>query len=685
MSSYQYRELSRNEIRIIALQPGSDDSVVEVEIVHVFLDGNASYEALSYVWGDPTVTQVLHILDKAQQGDSDSSAKSQVSLSKSTIDNLGDPRIDDKFPPRADPNSTADCGVHIFKATTNLESVLRRLRSADKPRRLWADAICINQNDNVERGHQVAMMDKIYRNSTRVLAWLGGAADDSDYAMELIESFAEPSYLGNTWTWFRDIFMLVLAFITLHPINRSIPGFKCKSFGSREWTAINAIRSRLYWGRVWMIQELAVSKKDPLVGCGHKWVPFSAFRTLESVTSVDFYKPNQRWNRAFDAYTNPLVEQIRIRDEFRKSGKMDLQGLILRTHTFQASNQLDKLYALLGLVDNKHRKALEVNYNIKNAELCTQLTKHLIQDENDLQILSRVIDPLLPRIEHDGEAPTWVPKLYRRLLHGQSWSWRGQSRTYLASEGSKPLACFSEAKPSTLYIKGMVIDEIEESFGDWPYWTDIQNLDPLLPLGNITFRALRRYAKTEHWPSPDSTSELPDSTPSRLCTTLIKAAHQFLKNRDSGSSPFPDGPMTEQLLCKFVIREDLLIYTKFARRFHALTGIHLRQLEYSHTDLLEATTPAILRFLRNVLVKRCFFSTRKGYIGVGPADAQAGDHVCIFFGGKTCHVVRKTLGETSDSVSQLYLGDAYLHGFMAGESMRLLSKGVLQETEFALG
>jgi hypothetical protein len=37
----------------------------------------------------------------------------------------------------------------------------------------WYDALCINQNDEQERGHQVEMMGEIYKMAYWVLAWLG--------------------------------------------------------------------------------------------------------------------------------------------------------------------------------------------------------------------------------------------------------------------------------------------------------------------------------------------------------------------------------------------------------------------------------------------------------------------------------------------------------------------------------
>jgi hypothetical protein len=43
--------------------------------------------------------------------------------------------------------------------------VLRRLRYPDKTRALCIDALCINQNDHVKEGSQVALISEIYGNS----------------------------------------------------------------------------------------------------------------------------------------------------------------------------------------------------------------------------------------------------------------------------------------------------------------------------------------------------------------------------------------------------------------------------------------------------------------------------------------------------------------------------------------
>lgn len=91
------------------------------------------YSALSYVWGDPTITKPIEIEGK------------------------------------------------ILNVTTNLYEALSRLltwpygRKTPKAKWIWIDAVCINQSDVTERGHQVQQMANIYKRASRVIIWLGEA------------------------------------------------------------------------------------------------------------------------------------------------------------------------------------------------------------------------------------------------------------------------------------------------------------------------------------------------------------------------------------------------------------------------------------------------------------------------------------------------------------------------------
>src|SRR5271170_2412568 len=102
--SFHYQPLNHKarEFRLLKLLPYSSfEDDVCCEIFHSSLDDHPPYEALSYVWGDPSITGQIQ------------------------------------------------CNGAACPVTTNLATALRYLRLRDRERIMWVDAICINQQDDL--------------------------------------------------------------------------------------------------------------------------------------------------------------------------------------------------------------------------------------------------------------------------------------------------------------------------------------------------------------------------------------------------------------------------------------------------------------------------------------------------------------------------------------------------------
>lgn len=112
-------------------------------------DASPAYEALSYVWGNPTVT--LPILLDGQD----------------------------------------------FQVTANLASALRHLRYHDRNRTLWIDAMCINQKDIGECGTQVHQMLEIFRKAQEVIVWLCPKTEQLAKAMDQILELGSAGHLSS--------------------------------------------------------------------------------------------------------------------------------------------------------------------------------------------------------------------------------------------------------------------------------------------------------------------------------------------------------------------------------------------------------------------------------------------------------------------------------------------------------
>jgi hypothetical protein len=153
---------------LLTILPGRLGKRIESKLETVNLDENPHYQALSYVWG---VTS---------------------------------------------PPSEILCNNRILHVTPNLGAALQQLRQLErearrsrlrdyftrnkhkakafaKGRRIWIDAICINQADLKERSHQVSFMKDIYQGAHAVIVWLGEKRGFTAPAISLIRRVAKIS------------------------------------------------------------------------------------------------------------------------------------------------------------------------------------------------------------------------------------------------------------------------------------------------------------------------------------------------------------------------------------------------------------------------------------------------------------------------------------------------------------
>ena len=128
MEPYKYSNLNgEDQIRLLHLLPRSASREVrmKIETVTLLADHLPQYEALSYAWG---------------------SAKDQSSVVV-TVDHTYESKTRSHSVERIESFSTSRS---IF-VTKNLAEALPYLRDATKPRKLWIDAICIDQKTGRRR------------------------------------------------------------------------------------------------------------------------------------------------------------------------------------------------------------------------------------------------------------------------------------------------------------------------------------------------------------------------------------------------------------------------------------------------------------------------------------------------------------------------------------------------------
>ena len=118
------------------------------------------------------------------------------------------------------------------------------------------------------------------------------------------------------------------------------PSRKRGRWGPKELAAIARLIFKKYWGRVWMVLELTAPERDPLVGCGHRWVSLSAFREMMVELEVGLPLPDS---------CRAWMMQLRIRMEYQARRELNLITILRLASAFYATDQRDKIHALLGL------------------------------------------------------------------------------------------------------------------------------------------------------------------------------------------------------------------------------------------------------------------------------------------------------------------------------------------------
>lgn len=207
-SEHFYRPLDKDrmEIRLLVLKAGQGSQTIRCELQKAFLTSNPlpQYETISYCWGDPKLT--AHIVLNGRRK----------------------------------------------KVPASSKAAIARMRLPDADRVLWIDALCINQDDPEERGHQVTLMSKVYSNGQQNLVYLGegnvAIINKALYIIEkILENARQETDMYRKWMdvlWKRGNFRYSDTGIDLDADHKPLLIFFSASWFGRLWVRVLRLRSR---------------------------------------------------------------------------------------------------------------------------------------------------------------------------------------------------------------------------------------------------------------------------------------------------------------------------------------------------------------------------------------------------------------------------------------------------------
>ncbi|TGO54994.1 hypothetical protein BCON_0098g00160 [Botryotinia convoluta] len=615
MVSHQHAPLpSSNFIRLVKIGPRNDEKeLIQLSLHQTRLRNAPKYEALSYEWGTQTCDKPVL------------------------------------------------CDGQELRVKANLAAALERLQLADESRWMWIDAICIDQENILERNQQVTIMRDIYALSDRVLIWIG---DDLAYSKQAFETISKFAKLWQT----REVTRLQAG--DNRPPPRAKPSTAEKSSLVLQdvslWKSLFTLFSSTYFERTWIIQEIAVSTRSTVV-CGTQQMNWKLFHWGASFISTT----TSLLHRAPDTRRLATIAAIAGIQSMFKQNEMDCLSDYLRfVQASKCSDPRDKVFGLLGLRCNAEeilphlaKNMLRVDYTKSVQQVYRDAAAYIIFSQQDLEIC--YAQPLTLKIVQ--KLPSWVP----------DWSVRmeGAPAAFLVTHykvcNFLPGNIVIDGR--SMYVDGLILDSIEFATSTMSSETPlpdikriILHLSKLTDLANVdcgepglAFLYMINYLGCSTYKNKESVLEA-------LWRTLIGNTANFEPAKPQFMRHF------QAVLDTIILRERGIVFDRHDSSHDlALDPDILQKLQNDKISqnlwqsAKEGQSLPFLLELVNTVSGRVFFTTSRGYMGFGAPGAKVEDQFFILGGGWTPFVLRdhKTYYEM--------IGDSYLHGMMQGETLDL--------------
>ena len=641
MADFKYTPLEEGStIRVLVLQPATDaSSPLQASLEPCALPTDAAFEALSYVWGEDGPTEDL------------------------------------------------DLSHATFKITKNLHAALVQLRQPIAERRLWVDAVCINQQDDAEKSRQVARMGDIFKSASKVLVWLGPSSATSQQAMGFLQTLSgKAESLGVNKV---DVCIYMQS-----------PSVKCTKEEAKELVsdavsnAVPGLLGRPWFRRLWIVQEYTLGKIIE-VWCGSDSMGGIDFATAVTTLIAAMYSVGGA-PPEFARFIDQVWTIIRHRAQTRLMSSpgaffAESRGyfeLALRDFRDQGcKNDKDRVYALLALEPEPLR--IRPDYTQTVAEVYTEFSARTIGYTTFfLAGLARrgAIPECLSSAFDRNYLPSWVPDLRK---------WRERWSPIFSNYFVMSAADYGRLG----WIRDPVLPRIAISHG-----FEFDTVKRILTIGGDGFRpqtspesclALFAFLSRIHRRFDAGPWHITARDYPTAWATMIAGG------RTHSDTELSNHPLSELLTQSPRIPVDVLVKHMWnTYRTYCLNpegSLHTR-IATCTTDTLPADFTTTLspsealawrlhQHLCVVVAKHDFFLTERGYIGLAPPDCLAGDAVGVLSGHRTPFMLRRVPGvvREADACCRLshlrpdgggttpfyaLLGPCYLAGIMHGELYR---------------
>ncbi|KAF5658142.1 heterokaryon incompatibility protein (het-6OR allele) [Fusarium denticulatum] len=594
--------------RLLEILAGDGD-VVQCKL-HVcsLQESGAAYEALSYTWGKPDISSHRNI--------------------EIISNGIG----------------------HSMSISSSLFIALRQLRRSNASRVVWADAICINQDDVKERGQQVALMGQIFSGAWQVVVWLGEESDRCLCGNTILETslssvsnaFSGVCTVVNDWLAQAGQEALEATYSEISKDGQSTMLRATTDDVEDNRSAMIQLFRRRWFSRIWVLQE-AVLARHAVVQLGSYQIPWE---WVGLAAAIVVHKPELS-PRGYGRDVIPtgtmngyLMYRLSISQKCFPRLEFSFAQLLQVSRHFQSKEPKDKIYGLLGIqtTDSIGKQIVPDYRKITTSEkVFEDIARLMIKSTSPLTFLSAAGT----LGDFDPSGPSWVP----------SWDER-RPWTILPTKQHLGFQCASGAsmelspdmKAGELVLKGVIVDHITSMQEHRDYWGIFDKNDKsrenFLNQPRWSKEAWRKCAMTltcggdgRAYPIDDEVVHLADLA----ALVLSRSAHWIIR---------------DLIALRDVIEPEGHDATQAGYLEEIVEGGNSRR----YTSVVEPVRDPY----------RLFKTATKDF-GVGPVDMKIEDKLCVLFGAEVPFLLRPK-GD-----GYLVVGECYVYDLMHGEVLEKLA------------
>ncbi|KAM0697998.1 hypothetical protein Q7P36_002852 [Cladosporium allicinum] len=573
------------------------------------------------------------------------------------------------------------CGRYAIDIPQNAYDALVHLRFRNRPRLVWIDCLCINQNDAREKSHQVGILHKIYAQA-HVVSWLKLSRDvdlqDASFFLSLFARLWIDEVRGNELCQSADkLGENVVLRLKSHLESQS------KALPHRyPLQNITSIFTADYFERVWTAQEIILGKTnvcqvgDELFSLATLVAASHVLRTFgrESGEPTNF-KPgcddvdNEKIDHVCRSYLESALQNSWVELDHERLHDFEV---VTTLNQGNCSDPKDYIYGVASLFEQSG--GYEVNYTLSEAEVFADFTAHCLEKgDQAFEVLNQdrsTMESIHPHPDLRSDLPSWCPdwsvagRAEDSRFVGYDLRWQASGQTRLAY-----------ARPSTvtLALKGLVVSKIKLCCDSilratdlwvckvlpWPYDAHLsKTLHKLLELEGVELDHGARDAILRIFKRMSSSSYL---------KSLFQTKPSSRRLRSLLGQVYPDDVVA--LLAPVYLE-------KFEPGLLKATRLEI-DARISRKDYNN-----IAYTFRSLFTNYCAggrsFVTEDGKQGVGYPGIRQDDLVCVIYGSQTPQILRRVDGDAAERY--ILVGPCRMDGLMYGEGLEM----GLTEQEFIL-